>query len=130
VAAGLALRQLVSSANAASDRFAQYNAPIAQAQAQAEIQNLQGDMRRAQEAAPQLTEFIKAQSENTQVMQDIKTEILTVLVPIATGFLQLVTDIARFVKPKVDITANGQLEEFLRGAFGALGTDQNDRRLQ
>ncbi len=78
------LGKFMAAADATATRYGEYSPQIAMAQAQAEIQQVMGDMRRANESGPQLAAYIKAQGDLQQKYEDIKIKILTKILPIVT----------------------------------------------
>lgn len=67
---------LNSAVNETVTKYADLNPAVAQAQARAEMTAIFGDMRRANEAAPQLTRYIEVQSRLQQQYEEVKIQIL------------------------------------------------------
>jgi hypothetical protein len=84
-----AFKSVAGAANEMADKYSEYNPAIAQQQAMADIRAVMGDMRRAQQSSRELTEFIRAQSELQQRYEDIKVALLTRLIPIVTGVMEI-----------------------------------------
>lgn len=91
--AAYGLHKLNQSADEAATRLSQFNAPIATAKAQAEVADVQGEMRRGQQLAPQLVEFTQAQSKADQAWKDLVANLLQTLLPIATASQELLAGI-------------------------------------
>lgn len=84
------LGKFMKAVDATADRYAEYSPQIAQAQAMSEITHMLGDMRRAQQAGPELARYIQARSDLQQQFEETKIKLLTSLLPIATGMMKLV----------------------------------------
>ena len=89
VASVKAFQSLTSAIDSQVQKFAQYNPEIATAQAMAEVRATFGDIRRAQESAPALTQYIQAQSNFEQSFEELKTQLLTNLAPLATAIFDI-----------------------------------------
>jgi hypothetical protein len=99
VAAGFTiLKGALNEANDAVSRYAQYNPVLAQAQAEAEVRAIYADIRRANEAAPQLAKFIEAQSNAQQKWEDIKLALLEAILPVLNAILDGVTTIIEVIQ--------------------------------
>jgi hypothetical protein len=114
-----AFASLVSSVDATASKYGEYNAEIATAQAEAEVRQTMGEMRRAEELAPELSDFVRAQSDVQQKAEDIKTAILGKVVPVVTRLLEVVElfmDVGSGVGGAI-----GELLEPLAGIASAAG---------
>lgn len=86
--AGESASQLGKFMNAVSqraDQLGQYSPIIAQAQANQEVRQTMNELRRANEAGPELAQFIQMQGNLQEKFEDIKIEMLRRLLPIATA---------------------------------------------
>ncbi len=72
-----------------ADRYAEFSAPIAQAQAIAEIRQVMGDFRRSKEVGDEMAKYIAAQSELQQKFEDVKVKFLAKILPLVTAALQV-----------------------------------------
>ena len=88
-AAIVAFGAVVGEANKMVEKYGEYSPEIAQAQAMAEITEVMGNMRRAQESGKELANFVEAQTEAQQRWEDIKVSIMTKILPIITGILRV-----------------------------------------
>lgn len=93
--AGKVVAGLMDNFNKMADKYAQYNPAIAQAQAQAEIRRIMGDMSRAQRSGEELARYIQAQSEMQQRWEEIKMKIWMKILPVLTGIMEV---IGRFLR--------------------------------
>lgn len=80
---------LMSAINETANRYAEYSPEISQAQSIAEIRQITGDFRRAQEASSQLSEYLIAQSDLQQKFEDIKIKFLVSITPIVTRIVEI-----------------------------------------
>lgn len=87
------LGSLMNAINATAERYGEYSPQIASAQAIAEIQQTMGDMRRGQEAGPELARYIQMQSDLQQKFEDIKIKVLLKILPIVTAMGDLLEKI-------------------------------------
>jgi hypothetical protein len=85
--------------NQLADTYGQYNAQIALAQAQAQVRGTLGDIRRADESAPNFARYIEAQSHLEQEWKDVETNLLNALLPLATTAVDSLTILLAIVKP-------------------------------
>jgi hypothetical protein len=85
-----ALSTFMQAVDATAKRYGQYSPEISYAQAIAEVTQTLGDLRRAQELGPEMANYIRAQSELQQTMEDIKANLLVKLLPVVTKILQVV----------------------------------------
>ncbi|PWT92675.1 MAG: hypothetical protein C5B54_03150 [Acidobacteria bacterium] len=63
-------------------RYAKFSPALAQAQAEANIQKLMDDMRRAQEVTPALVEYLRSRTELQAKFEDMKVRFLTRVMPL------------------------------------------------
>ncbi len=80
---------IMQNLNQTAERYGEYSPQIAGAQAQAEITQTLGDMRRAQTIAPELTKFLQAQSDIQQKIEDTKIRLLMKLMPAITHMVEI-----------------------------------------
>jgi hypothetical protein len=95
--AGAALQAFTSIVNAVSDyakKLSEYSPVLAQAEAQAELRQIMGDIRRSREAGPQLARFVEARSRFEQSWEDLKVRFITMIEPLLTRVLELLKDVA------------------------------------
>jgi hypothetical protein len=85
------LSKLMASVDGLVERYRQFSPGIATAQAGAEVRQLLGDLRRAQEATPALMRYIKARSDLQQRIEDTKIRILTRLEPLITDGMRIMS---------------------------------------
>jgi hypothetical protein len=101
-----------------TQRYGPLSAQISVAQAQADIRLALGDLRRAQEIAPEMARFIMAKSDLQDKFENIKIELLKRLVPAVTAILEQLT----LLVPDAKSTTNAVEVLFpLLGALDLLG---------
>lgn len=83
-----AFGSLTKSIDGTVERYGEYSPEIAQAQAMAEIRQVMGDMRRAQEVSPQMAAYVEAQSDLQQKFEDVKVALLGNILPVITSMLE------------------------------------------
>lgn len=83
------LAKFMDAVNATAGRYGEYNAQIQQSAAMAEVKHTMGDIRRAQEAAPELAGYLTAQVNLQQKFEDIKIKILNKILPLVTTAVNL-----------------------------------------
>lgn len=81
-AMGQALGAVMSEISGMADRYSAYNPNIAMAQAVADMRQTIGDFRRAQEAGPDLVNYIERSSQMQQRIEDMKIRALHRLLPV------------------------------------------------
>lgn len=81
---------LMDSIKATSERYGQYSPDIAIAEAMVEVRHTMGDLRRAQEIGPQLHQYLRAQGELQQRIEDIKVRFMAKIVPLVTQIVNIV----------------------------------------
>lgn len=85
--------QLMGVINETVDKYGEYNPQVAMAQAQVEINQTMGDMRRAQELGPDLAKFVVAQGELQQRFEEIKVKLLMQVVPAINNILEVLNKV-------------------------------------
>lgn len=65
-------------------RYGEYNQDVAREEALADIRLVRGDIRRSQEVGPNLANYVRAQSELKDSIEDLKVKLLTPLLPFIT----------------------------------------------
>lgn len=85
-----AFASLMQNIDKTAQRYGQYSPEIAQAQAIAEIRHTLGDMRRSQEISAQMSEYLAAQSDLQQNIEDIKVKMLAQILPVVTRILEVI----------------------------------------
>lgn len=78
------------------ERFAAFNPQLAAGLAQADIRQTLGDMRRAQEAGPQLLRYLQQRTELQQKFEDMKIRILQQIMPTVSRLLEVVETLLPF----------------------------------
>lgn len=84
--------RLLNNLNQMADRYASVNPNIAVAEAQAEVAMLLGDIRRGQQAAPELTRYIQARTEIQQKYEDMKIAYMERLLPLVNTVLEYISE--------------------------------------
>jgi hypothetical protein len=87
----------VNALDQTASRLAAYSSELAVAQAQTEVAQTLGDVRRAQVLGSGLARFTEAQNNLSQAAQDALTELLRPLLPIATNILNGLTELIRVI---------------------------------
>jgi len=77
-----AFGRLMGTIDGMASRYGEFSPEIAQAQGMAEVRQTMGDLRRAQEAGPELARYIQMQTELQQKFEDIKIKVLLKILPI------------------------------------------------
>lgn len=107
-AAVAAMSGIMKAADEAGERYGQYSATIAVAQAHADVRHTLNDLRRAHENAVDLAKYIEARSKMQEKWEDIKikllTDLTTVIVPVLGGLEGILS---------------GDLNTIISGAVGA-----------
>lgn len=80
---------------ATAQRLGQYSPEIAVASAQADVAQILGDVRRAQQLGSGLSRFTAAQSQLSQTAQDVMADILQQILPIVTNILEFLNEVIR-----------------------------------
>jgi hypothetical protein len=88
-----ALRKFFDALDETSKKLAPYSGELAVAQAQTELAQIQGDMRRAQLLGGDLAHFTEARSRLSQTGQDVMADLLRPLLPLATSAVEMLTSI-------------------------------------
>lgn len=77
--------RFMDAVNQRANQLAEFSPQIAQAQALAEVQQTMGELRRAQEAGPELARYIQMQGDLQHKFEDIKIKVLIKILPIVTA---------------------------------------------
>ncbi len=101
-AAIVAVTAFTNAANNMAEKYGEYNPQIAHEQAMAEIRQVMGDMRRAQESGGELAEFVKAQSEMQQKWEDVKLAVMKKIIPVISGILEVLSGLFGIAAKKSD----------------------------
>jgi hypothetical protein len=80
-----------------ADRLAPFSAALSQAQAEAELAALEGNIRRADLLGEDLAKFVEARSKLSETAQDALAALLKPLIPIATDILEWLIRAVDFV---------------------------------
>jgi hypothetical protein len=104
------------------ERYAQYSPQLAAAQAQANVTQILGDIRRAQQAAPELIRYIKTRTELQQKIEDAKIRFLNVATPFITATLDMLTKMLEIMGGLENLprVLNAFLPESIRILLGLL----------
>ncbi len=78
-----------------AQRYGEYSPDIAQAQGLADIRQTIGDMERSQQIGPELAKYVDAQSQLQQTVEDVKVGLLEEFLPLVTGAVETVNQIAK-----------------------------------
>jgi hypothetical protein len=100
------LAELTQSLTATAHRYGEYNPQIAIAEAMGEVRQVMGDLRRAQQVAPEMSRFLEARADLEQTLEDIKANLLTEIVPMATAMLRILNALAPVGEAAIKIVAN------------------------
>lgn len=100
-----ALSEVMQELNRTADRYGEFNPQIAQAQAIAEVRQVMGDLRRAQQIGPEMAKFVMAQSDLQQKFEDIKIRLLNKIIPIVTRILEILEVVVTIGEPIVSTLA-------------------------
>ena len=102
-AAGAAFGLLASAANRlvgafddAIDRLSEYGPQSSAAQANAELRQVTGDVRRAQLLDQRMAEFVDLQSEGGQILQDMKAILMSASLDVIVPLLRQILDVLKF----------------------------------
>lgn len=79
-----------SYANSQAQIGGEYNPAIATANAMAEVEKVRGDMKRSEYLAPELSDFVQAQSKMSESWEDLKAVFGKALIPVLTKIFDLV----------------------------------------
>jgi len=110
------MSQMMDQFTAMADRYGQYNAGIAQAQAQAEMRQVMGDIRRAGESQDTLVQYIKTRSDLQQKVEDLKVKFMEAVEPIVQKLMEAMEGV-------VDILSSidwGTVMQFIDVALSVL----------
>lgn len=87
VALGVATKATADEMSKATEKLSDYNATISAATARAEVRQVQGDIQRAERAAPTLSRFTDAQSQLSQRTQNLGISFMEAVGPAITEIL-------------------------------------------
>ena len=79
--------QITRNVDALVPRYAAFNAGIAQAQAQAEVREILGDLRRSRQLQGEMVAYIEAQSKFQQSFEELKTRFIGAFLPAITNII-------------------------------------------
>jgi len=79
--------RIMQAVDATANRYAEFSPEISQAQAMVEVRHTMGEMRRAQEAGPELARYVQMQGELQQKFEDTKIKLLVQILPIVTAIM-------------------------------------------
>lgn len=118
-----ALSELMAAIDGLVDRYAQYSPGLAQAEAQAEVTQVVGDLRRSQQVAPDLVRYVEMRTELQQKFEEAKIRILERLMPsILDGMqaLELILPYAENAAKNAITVADAVANEASGGLYGAV----------
>ncbi len=104
-----------------AERFGEYNPFIAQELALAEIRQVFNDVRRAQQAGPEMARMIREQSEMQQRFEELKMKIWMKILPILSNLLASINSILGVVTDEVNDANLAEIDptaQILRGPMG------------
>ncbi len=115
-----------------AERYGEYSPTIAIAQAQSEVVQTMGDMRRAQQIGPEMSNFIKAQSDFQQDIEDTKIRLLMKLMPAITHMIEIFDKLLPAIEYGADamIYALSPLTYISKSVGLILGVQQDANRPQ
>lgn len=106
-------------------RYGRYSPAVAQAEAMAQVQQVMQDMRRAQEATPDLVRFIQQRQDLQNKIEDVKIRLLKTAMPLIERMVAIfeqqlpyIEKIFELVVPILDIWAAAL--EVINGIFGQM----------
>ena len=94
IAAGAVFNQVTAALDKRVETYAQYSPDVAIAQSMAEVRNVLGDLRRAQQFGPELAKYIQQKNELDQQWEQTKVELLMKIQPAIVGIMALLQPIA------------------------------------
>jgi hypothetical protein len=86
------MRQFLNALDETARRLAPYSGAITAAQAAAEVRAIEGDVRRAGLLGDDLAAFVEARSRLEETGQDLLAKMLKPLIPMATRFIEWLTE--------------------------------------
>ncbi len=84
------------------DRYSRFSPELAMAKAEADVTQILGDMRRAQEASPSLIRYVQQRSDMQQQFEEAKIKFMTKLMPVALGLMEIARALLPLVSTIVD----------------------------
>ncbi len=105
------LGTLIEALDATATRYGAYSPQIAAAQAIADVTQTMNDLRRAQEIAPETSQFVTEESALRQKIEDEKLKIMRALLPLATTAMKLMEQLM----PLLDKTVAQPIIMILQG---------------
>ncbi len=85
------------------ERYAAFSPELAQAQAMADIVQVMGDFRRAQEVTPELLQYLQTRTEMQQKFEDAKIRFIQKMMPTAIKVMEMTEKLLPLVEVIVDI---------------------------
>ena len=118
-----ATKRVSDSLSETADRLAPFSPELAVSKANAGINQLLADLRRAQEAGPELSRLVDAQSRLSQETQDLSLKIQRALSPTLTNFTNGLTVLAQALNGNMDAIMEATKANllFIVDMKGALG---------
>ncbi len=124
-----AFGSLMQNLDQTANKYGEYNGAIAQQQALAEVRVAMGDLRRAQEAGPDLARYVQAQADLQQKYEDVKIKLLTKILGVVNPALEVLEKImpsGEYIGTAVEgVIAPLTVIATIAGQM--LGIQQNDR---
>jgi hypothetical protein len=105
------LSDLINNLNQNVARYAGFSPQLTQAAVTADVTMLRNDMRRAREVGPALTQFVQAQMDLSQKVEDIKAQVIQRIAPIIANILDVIGE---------NLPAAETIVNLLTGSFGLL----------
>lgn len=88
------------------DRYATFSGPLMAAKVTMDVRQLMGDMRRAQEAAPDLISFLQTRQELQDRFEDAKIKFMAKLMPLALKGMELAEKMLPLVELMVELISS------------------------
>lgn len=128
-----ALGAVMKSLDGMVNRYATFNPQLAAGLAQADIRQTLGDIRRAQEAGPQLLRYLQQRTEMQQKFEDMKIRIMQQIMPAVLRLMELVETILPLGEAALEplfLMAEylGMLAEVGRGILGNSERNRTNER--
>jgi hypothetical protein len=129
-----AARKFMAGLDETSRRLAGYNGTLAVAQAQADVRQIMGDIRRANSLGDPMAKYVEARSKLSDAGQDALAKILKPLLPLITKIVDLLTaateGIGNVGGAVAEVVANPveEAREAWKQLFGAVGVIEKNTR--
>ncbi len=131
IAAGESLKALsvvMQAIDQTASKYGEYNPEIASALAIAEVRQTLGDLRRSREAGPELVQYIKAEADLQQKVEDIKVQLLVRFLPVVTKMLEGIENMIEMTEKSYEIAKALQpLTSIADAIMELVGMQKDDR---